>query len=142
MGHSAQKNDARIETAHAHIFTVSDYRKLLVFEKAHALMVHVHLVAKGIRQSYDKSLRSQINRAAQSIPTNIVEGRRQKTDKQFARFLWISLNSATELEYHLMAARDIEAISREDSDSLSRETVEVRRMLYGLLRTLGDHPNP
>ena len=105
-------------------------------------MVHVHLVAKGIRQSYDKSLRSQMNRAAQSIPTNIVEGRRQKTDKQFARFLWIALNSATELEYHLMAARDIGAISREDSDALSRETVEVRRMLYGLLRTLGDHPDP
>ena len=120
---------------------MADYRKLKVFEKAHALMVHVHRVAKGIRHSDDKALQSQINRAAQSIPTNIVEGRRQKTDKQFARFLWISLNSATELEYHLTAARDIEAISPADSEELQRETVEVRRMLYGLLRTLGDHPD-
>ena len=118
---------------------VADYRKLKVFEKAHALMVHVHRVAKTIRHADDKALQSQMNRAAQSIPTNIVEGRRQKTDKQFARFLWISLNSATELEYHLTAARDIEAISPSDSDELQRETVEVRRMLYGLLRSLGDH---
>ena len=101
-------------------------------------MVHVHRVAKGIRNSYDKGLQSQMNRAAQSIPTNIVEGRRQKTDKQFARFLWIALNSATELEYHVTAASDIEAISNADSDELQRETVEVRRMLYCLLRSLGD----
>lgn len=117
---------------------MADYRKLKVFDKAHALMVQVHHVAKGIRNTYDKALQSQMNRAAQSIPTNIVEGRRQKTDKQFARFLWIALNSATELEYHLTAARDIEAISPEDAELLERATVEVRRMLYGLLRTLGD----
>jgi four helix bundle protein len=118
---------------------VADYRKLKVFEKAHALMVRVHQVAKGIRHSYDKGLQSQINRAAQSIPTNIVEGRRQRTDKQFARFLWIALNSATELEYHLTAARDIEAISSEDAEALERATVEVRRMIYGLLRALGEN---
>ncbi len=102
-------------------------------------MIHVHQVAKGIRHSYDKALQSQMNRAAQSIPTNIVEGRRQKTHKQFARFLWIALNSATELEYHLAAARDIEAISSEDAATLEHATVEVRRMIYGLLRALGDH---
>lgn len=48
---------------------------------------------------------------------------------------------ATELEYHLTAARDIEAISTADSDELQRETVEVRRMLYSLLRSPGDHPD-
>ncbi len=117
---------------------MADYRKLKVFDKAHALMVHTHRVAKGIRHSRDKGLQSQMIRAAQSIPTNIVEGRRQKTDKQFGRFLWIALNSATELEYHVTAARDIEVISDADSDSIQSETVEVRKMLYGLLRTLGD----
>ena len=104
-------------------------------------MVHVHRVAKGIRNSYDKALQSQMNRSAQSIPTNIVEGRRQKSDKQFARFLWIALNSATELEYHLTAARDTGAISITDARDLEAETVEVRRMLYGLLRTLGKRPD-
>ena len=46
-----------------------------------------------------------------SIPANIVEGRRQKTDKEFARFLRIAVNSAYELEYHVIVARDIGAIS-------------------------------
>src|SRR5947209_18838026 len=88
---------------------VSDYRKLKVFEKAHALMVHVHRVAKGIRNSYDKSLQSQMKRAAQSIPTNIVDGRRQQTDKQLARFLRLALTSATALSSHTTAARHVAA---------------------------------
>jgi len=37
-----------------------------------------------------------------------------------------------------MAGRDIDAISDHDSDALTREAIEVRKMLYGLLRTLGN----
>jgi four helix bundle protein len=117
-----------------------DFKKLLVWEKAHALMLNSHRVAKGIRRSYDSGLRSQLNRAALSIPANIVEGRRQPSDREFARFLRIALNSGCELEYHLIAARDIGAISADDSDALLRQVVEVRRMLYGLIRRLGEAP--
>ena len=72
-----------------------------------------------------------------SIPANIVEGRRQDSDRNFARFLRYSLNSAYELEYHLTLAKDIEVISETDAISLLRDVVEVTRMLHGLLRKLG-----
>lgn len=75
-----------------------------------------------------------------SIPTNIVEGRRQVSEKEFARFLRIALNSGVELEYHLMLARDIGALAAAESHSLIRETIEVRRMLHGLLRKLNLAP--
>jgi len=55
---------------------------------------------------------------------------------QFARFVRFSLNSTTELEYHLIAARDVRVITATDFDSLTSQTVEVRKMLYGLLRHL------
>jgi four helix bundle protein len=71
-----------------------------------------------------------------SIPANIVEGREQKTDAGFARFLRIALASTSELEYHLTAARDIEVIPKGDYLSLSTQVVEVRMMLHGLLRRL------
>ena len=116
---------------------MADFRKLHVWEKAHALMVAVHRIATNIRHSYDISLRSQMNRAALSIPTNIVEGRRQVSEAEFARFLRIALNSGFELEYHLIAARDIGAISEVDSDSLISQVIEVRKMLHGLIRRLG-----
>jgi four helix bundle protein len=71
------------------------------------------------------------------MPANIVEGRRQESEKEFARFLRIALNSGCELEYHLILARDIGAMSPNDSESLLRECIEVRRMLHGLLNKLG-----
>lgn len=71
-----------------------------------------------------------------SIPANIVEGRRQDSERDFARFLRYSLNSAYELEYHLTLARDIEVIADGEAGSLLAEVVEVRKMLHGLLRRL------
>jgi four helix bundle protein len=71
-----------------------------------------------------------------SIPANIVEGRRQDSERDFARFLRYSLNSAYELEYHLMLAKDINVISEADARSLLADVVEVTRMLHGLLRRI------
>ena len=93
-----------------------------------------------MRRPRDLSLRSQINRAAMSIPANIVEGRRQESEKEFARFLRIALNSGCEMEYHVIVARDIGAMTETDSDSLLSELVEVRKMIHGLRRKLGSHP--
>jgi four helix bundle protein len=116
---------------------MSDYRKLLVWRKAHALALDAHRTAAGIRGSQYAPFRSQIIRAALSIPANIVEGREQKTDAGFARFLRIALGSASELEYHLTAAHDIQAIStKRDYEALSSQVIEVRRMLHGLIRRL------
>jgi four helix bundle protein len=120
---------------------VAHYKKLLVREKAHALMVQTHHVAKGIRRSYDKSLQAQMNRAAESIATNIVEGRGRSSDAEFARFLRIALGSAYELEYHVMAARDVDAIVESDAATLIANDVEVRRMLCGLIRRLNEDKN-
>ena len=78
------------------------------------------------------SLRDQMMRAAMSIPTNIVEGTGQESGKEFCRFLSISLKSSSELEYHLILAHDLRAITRSDFESLSSQVIEVRKMLYGL----------
>jgi four helix bundle protein len=121
---------------------VSDFKKLLVWQKAHALALHTHRVATRIRRSQNVALRAQLVRAAMSVPANIVEGRRQQSEKEFARFLRIALNSGWELEYHLVVARDIGEVSETDADALLRELIEVRKMLYGLLTKLGEAPPP
>ena len=106
---------------------MGDFTKLQVWRKAHALALNVHAVAITIRGSNYVSLRSQMIRAAMSIPANIVEGRSQKSDREFARFLGYALNSSSELEYHLIVARDIKAISVSDCTSLIDQTIEVRK---------------
>ena len=71
-----------------------------------------------------------------SVPANIVEGCGQATAPQFSRFLLIALNSTTELEYHVIAARDLELVSRDDTVTLLSQVIEVRKMLHGLRRRL------
>jgi four helix bundle protein len=120
---------------------VSDFKRLLVWQKAHKLALHVYQTGTAMRRSHDLALRSQMIRAAMSIPTNVVEGRRQRSEKEFGRFLRIALNSACELEYHIMMARDIGAITDSQSVSLLNEVIEVRKRIHGLLNKLGQAPN-
>jgi len=89
------------------------------------------------------SLRSQMTRAALSVPTNIVEGHGYTSKRDFGRFLGYSINSTSELEYHLIAARDLGAIGRSEFISLLAQLVEVRKMLHGLITSLDRrHPSP
>jgi four helix bundle protein len=116
---------------------VSDFRKLEVWRTSHALVLNVHGVVKKIRGSEYGALKSQMLRAAMSIPANLVEGVGQKSRKEFGRFIRISLNSANELEYHLQLARDFEMLESAEFKTLLDQTVRVRKMLHGLLRSLG-----
>ena len=111
---------------------MSDFKKLEVWRKAHALALNVHRVATSIRGAGNASLRSQLLRSAMSVPTNIVEGTGQRSGKEFGRFLDIAIKSASEVEYQLTFAREINAISVNDFESLSAQTTEVRKMLCGL----------
>jgi four helix bundle protein len=115
---------------------MGDFAKLHVWRKAHALALNVHTAAIRIRGSSYASLRSQMIRAAMSIPANIVEGRGQKSERDFARFLGYALNSSSELEYHLVVARDIRAITLSDFTSLLAQLIEVRKMLHGLVKRI------
>ena len=115
---------------------MADYEKLLVWRKAHALALHVHSVATGIRGANYASLRSQMIRAAMSIPANIVEGKGQRSGREFARFLGYSINSSSELQYHLTVARDFRVITLAQFTPLLDQLVEVRRMLHGLQKSV------
>lgn len=116
------------------IEAMGEYRKLMVWQKAHALAVNVDRLAKGIRGGANSSLRNQMIRAAMSVPANIVEGRAQLSEKHFARYLNYALGSAGELDYHLLIAKDIGAISEKEYWRFEASVSEIRKMLRGLLK--------
>jgi four helix bundle protein len=93
---------------------MGDFKKLDVWRKAHALMLNVYRSTKRIRGAEHISLRSQTVRAAMSVSTNIVDGNGKRSPRDFIRFLGYSIDSATELEYHLLVARDLELLSKSD----------------------------
>ena len=115
---------------------MGEFKKLTVWRKAHALALSAHRVATKMRGSANATLRNQLIRAAMSIPTNIVEGRGQRSEREFARFLRYAANSTAELEYHVILARDLGIIGPSDAISLLAQAVEVRKMLHGLITKL------
>jgi four helix bundle protein len=115
---------------------MSDLKRLRVWGKAHSLTLNVDRLAGTIRGARYASLRNQMIRAAMSISANIVEGREQKSEKDFARFLGYSLGSASELEHHLLTARDVRAISEADFAATVSQLIDVRKMLHGLIKKL------
>ena len=115
---------------------MSNFKDLVVWQKAHKLAIGSIRIATRIRQSHLVSLKGQLVRAAISVPTNIVEGSGQESDKDFCRFLRYSVNSANELEYHLILSRDIGLITTRDFDDINPRVEEVQKMLRGLIRSL------
>lgn len=131
----------RVETRM--LVVMSDYKKLKVWQSAHALALATYRTAVTIRGSQHAALRSQVIRASVSIPANIVEGRAKLGDKDFARFISYAIGSAAELEYHLGLCRDLRLIGENKATSLLKELTKVRRMLYALRRKLdGRDPPP
>lgn len=113
---------------------MADFKKLEVWQKAHALSLSIDRMCKRIRSSQYNSLRNQIFTAALSIPANIAEGRRKASEKEFVRFLRIAVSSSSELESHLVFAQDAEVIAKSEAVSLIGQTILVRKMLYALIK--------
>jgi four helix bundle protein len=115
---------------------MKDFRQLKVWEKSHLLALAVYKITKEFPKEELYGLTSQIRRASMSIPTNIAEGCGRNTDKEFARFLQIAMGSASETEYQLILARDLEFLSKEKYEKLHNDVEEIKRMLASLLKTL------
>jgi four helix bundle protein len=115
---------------------VQDFRQLKIWRKSHELTLAVYRATQGFPVAETYGLTSQIRRAAAAIPTNIAEGTGRGSDPDFARFLHIAMGSASELQYLLLLARDLSYVSDDVHASLGDMTVEVKRMLASLLRTV------
>jgi four helix bundle protein len=114
---------------------MQDFRNLDVWKKAHDLALDVHRTLNANKR-ISANLKSQATRAAESIPTNIAEGCGKDTRNELARFSDIAIGSSTELEYHLLLGRDLGQVGTKDYERLSANTVEVRRMLFGLRKAI------
>jgi four helix bundle protein len=115
---------------------MQNFRNLKVWEKAHALTLEIYKSSKTFPRDEMYGLTSQMRRASASIGANIAEGSCRRGDVDFARFLQMAAGSASELEYHLLLARDLDLLKIADYQRLSVEAVEVKRMLASLMQKL------
>ena len=113
-----------------------DYHRLEIWRRAHALAIAIHEAARAMRGNEFANLRSQLTRAADSIAGTIVEGSGAASNREFARYLDMTIKSASETEYHLLSARDRRVLVYRRWRTLSGEAVEIRRMTYAYRKQL------
>src|SRR5688572_7324062 len=114
---------------------MQDFRNLDVWHKAHELSLDVHRTLVRHRR-VDSHLRSQMTRCARSIPSILVEGCGHDSQAELARFASMSIASSSELEYWVLTARDLGYFPNSDFERLTTNTVEVRKMLFGLRKAV------
>jgi four helix bundle protein len=108
-----------------------------VWQKAKALSVQVYRVTGTGPFARDLGLRTQIQRAAVSVMSNIAEGFDRNSRAEFARFLAIARGSAGEVRSQLYLARELGYIDEQTSRALLGAGVEITRMIVGLRKSLG-----
>ena len=82
-----------------------DFRKLEIWELGMDIAQDVYTISKSFPDSEKYGLTSQMRRASISIPSNIAEGCSRNSNKEFVRFIEISIGSSFEIETQTLFAK-------------------------------------
>ena len=113
-----------------------DYRGLIAWQKADDLAVAVYQATLHFPRDEVYGLRSQMRRAAVSVPANIAEGSGKRTAKDRRASYDDAMGELNELEYYLHLARRLDYIDGETEARLEKLRAEAARTLDGLLKML------
>jgi four helix bundle protein len=115
---------------------VQDFRNLKVWQKAHALTLSVYHVTAAFPGDERFGLTIQLRRTAALVPMTLAEGSGRTTDAEFWKSLSSAMGSANQLEYQLLLSHDLGYLPAKEHTRLTADTVEVKRMLTGLIHSL------
>jgi four helix bundle protein len=110
------------------------FRELVVWQKAHALVLAVYKLSKAFPKEEIYGLTSQMRRSSVSVAANIAEGFKKKGPADKLRFLNISQGSLSETEYYLILANDLGY--GKDISVLMNDAEEVSRILESYMNAM------
>jgi four helix bundle protein len=109
------------------------FRDLKVWQQSMTLVQDIYRLTKQFPREERFGLTAQIRRAAISIPSNIGEGKRRRTDAAFLNHLDIALGSQGEVEVQLEIAMLLGFLKPSDYHKVQPMVEEIGRMLNGLI---------
>jgi four helix bundle protein len=113
-----------------------NFRKLKVYQKAIDFAVEIYKLTRSFPKEEMFGLTNQIRRAATSISLNIAEESGNKSNREFKRFLEISLRSTYEVMTCLEIALRLNYCKKEEYKTLIAESDEIAAMLVGFSKQL------
>ena len=112
---------------------IEKFEDIIAWKKSKELTVCIY---KIFRELKDLSFKNQIERASVSIMNNIAEGFERKGNKEFKYFLFVSKGSCGEVRSMLSLVFDLGYIKKEDFSSFNSLSIEISKILSGLIKTL------
>ena len=112
---------------------IERFEAIISWQKSKELCISIYEVFENCR---DFGFKNQIERASVSIMNNISEGFERRTNNEFKQFLFVSKGSCSEVRSMLYLAREIHKISEKDFEQLHSKTIEISKLLSGLIKTL------
>lgn len=112
------------------------FKELEIWKRSRLFCSKIYNLTSSFPESEKFGLTNQLRRASVSIPSNIAEGSSRASNKDFSRFLEITLGSCYEIETQLFIASDLKFISRTDLENLSEELQEIIKMISRFKSTL------
>lgn len=109
------------------------FEDLIVWQKAHQLVIKIYRLSKGFPKAEMFGLTSQLRRAATSVPANIVEGFKRVTRADKLRFYNIAQGSLEEVRYYLILSQDLEYA---EASELMEDLEGVSRLLEAFMKSL------
>ena len=113
------------------------FDKLLVWQRAHSLVLKIYEVTNSFPKEEIWGLTSQIRRSAVSVPSNIVEGKARGSRKDFKRFLLVARGSLEEVKYQSLLAKELKYMNDEQYEEITVMIEDVGRLLGGMIRKVG-----
>jgi len=115
---------------------VHNFRELKVWQISIKLVKSVYISLSDFPNDEKYGLISQMKHCSISIPSNIAEGSGRGSNKDFARFLGISLSSSYELETQLIISKELNFISENVFNDLIITVHETQRMIFSLQKKM------
>jgi four helix bundle protein len=109
------------------------FEEIIAWQKAKVLTLEIYIILNKIK---DFGFINQITRASISIMNNIAEGYERKSNNEFKQFLYISKGSCGEVRSMLHLGKDLEYFSKEQFNKLSGLSLEIAKILSGLIKVL------
>ena len=116
------------------------FNELRVWKCALELGVECHSIARQFPRAESGPLRSQLLRAAISIPANIAEGNARSSRADYLRHLSIARGSLAELHTHLLIAQHVGYAARDRIAGALTLVDQCGRMLNALMKKLRESP--
>ena len=113
-----------------------DFKKYDIWKLSHELTLEIYLISNTFPKEEIYGLTSQIRRSSSSIPTNISEGCGRDSDIEFNRFLTIALGSASETEYLIILANDLNYLEDNQAKILIEKVNIIKRKTHQLKQKL------